>query len=138
LEKGEEIPPNLDVHIHPRELEYLRNLIIDFELRQISESVVRITHERPLNKKEHLYRVCETNRPRLWRKRIQELESGKVPFSPSKKLRSKLSDKEEEVKEKMRRSAFRIVFDQALKLESETSWVDGFTLRRINECKDIL
>lgn len=48
---GEEMPPNLDVHVHPRELEYLRNLIIDFELRQLAESVVKITHEKPLNAK---------------------------------------------------------------------------------------
>lgn len=38
----------------------------------------------------------------------------------------------------MKHSAYRIVFDQALKLDNETSWVDGYTLRRINECKDIL
>ena len=38
----------------------------------------------------------------------------------------------------MKHSAFRIVFDQSLKLDSEITWVDGYTLRRINECKDIL
>lgn len=42
------------------------------------------------------------------------------------------------MKDKMKRSAYRIVFDQSLKLDSETSWVDGYTLRRINESKDIL
>jgi len=70
------------VHIHPRELEYLRNLIIGFELKQISESIVKITYERPLHAKGQAYSLCEQNRPRLWHSRIASLESGAIPFSP--------------------------------------------------------
>jgi len=38
----------------------------------------------------------------------------------------------------MRVNAYRLVLDPSLKLQMQSTWVDGFTLRRINEIKDIL
>jgi len=44
----------------------------------------------------------------------------------------------EEVKERMKDSAYRLLFDCSLKLKASSTWVDGFTLRCMNEAKDIL
>jgi hypothetical protein len=79
--KGE-IPPNLDIHVHPSELDFIRNLIIEMELKQISESVVKITHDSTMTPRSDLKDICSANRPSLWRDKIDRLEKGKTSFSP--------------------------------------------------------